>query len=167
MSTRFVWTPRRGGTVSVGNLTLPSVLGMTPGKGPVLSAAGLNLTGSGRLDLADNDLIVRNGDIAAIAEANKSARLIGTPAKYTTLVAAMNDKGDGKTIRATFAGQAVGLTDLLVKYNWVGDANLDSVVDADDYFQIGSGYIAQAKGCHNGDSNYDGIINADDYFLID
>jgi len=47
------------------------------------------------------------------------------------------------------------------------DANLDGVINADDYFLIDSGYITQAKGYHNGDFNYDGVINADDYFLID
>jgi hypothetical protein len=56
---------------------------------------------------------------------------------------------------------------VLVKYTWDGDANLDGVVNADDYFQIDSGYITQAKGYQNGDFNYDDIINADDYFLID
>jgi hypothetical protein len=44
---------------------------------------------------------------------------------------------------------------------------VDGVVNADDYFQIDSGYITQAKGYQNGDFNYDGVINADDYFLID
>jgi hypothetical protein len=54
-----------------------------------------------------------------------------------------------------------------VKYTWNGDANLDGLVNADDYFQIDSGFISQAKGWYNGDFNYDGVINADDYFLID
>ena len=66
-----------------------------------------------------------------------------------------------------FASQAVGIKDVLVRYSWDGDANLDGVVNADDYFQIDSGFISQKKGYYNGDFNYDGVVSADDYFLID
>jgi len=64
----------------------------------------------------------------------------------------------------------VGVNDggeVVVKYTWDGDANLDGVVNAADYFMIDSNFIPQAKGYQNGDFNYDGVINADDYFLID
>lgn len=56
---------------------------------------------------------------------------------------------------------------VVVKCTWNGDANIDGVVDADDYFLADSGYITQAGGWHNGDFNYDGRMDADDYFLID
>jgi len=56
---------------------------------------------------------------------------------------------------------------VLVRHTWNGDANLDGVVNADDYFLADSGYITQKKGWHNGDFNYDGVMNANDYFLID
>jgi len=48
-----------------------------------------------------------------------------------------------------------------------GDFHYDGVINADDYFQIDSGFISQKKGWYNGDFNYDGVVNADDYFLID
>ncbi len=57
--------------------------------------------------------------------------------------------------------------DVVVKYTWNGDANIDGVVDADDYFLADSGYITQAGGWCNGDFNYDGRMDSDDYFLID
>ena len=81
----------------------------------------------------------------------------------------MNDKGDKDhtPIKTDFAEQGVLATDVLAKYTWTGDANLDGVVNADDYFQIDSGFITQKGGYYNGDFNYDGVINADDYFLID
>jgi len=66
-----------------------------------------------------------------------------------------------------FDGYPVNIGDILVKPTWNGDANLDGVVNADDYFLIDNGFITQAPGCQNGDFNYDGVINADDYFLID
>ena len=55
----------------------------------------------------------------------------------------------------------------LVKYTWNGDANLDGVINADDYFLADSGFITQKGGWYNGDFSYDGVVNADDYFLID
>jgi hypothetical protein len=56
-----------------------------------------------------------------------------------------------------------------VKYTYNGDANLDGRVNADDYFRIDSGFLAQLDDptWRDGDFNYDGTINADDYFLID
>jgi hypothetical protein len=50
-----------------------------------------------------------------------------------------------------------------------GDANGDGNVNADDYFRIDQGFLAQPQNPQyaQGDFNYDGTINADDYFLID
>ena len=67
----------------------------------------------------------------------------------------------------TFGGRAVAATDVLIRYTYEGDANLDGLVNADDYFQIDAGYITQNKGWYNGDFNYDDVINADDYFRVD
>jgi hypothetical protein len=127
----------------------------------VLTRAGLSVApGCG--------LIVNNGNIAAITDAIRSGRLFGKLAPYTGLAAVLNDKGDGQgRIRDRFGGQDVALSDVLVKHTWHGDANLDGVVNADDYFQIDSGFISQKGGYYNGDFNYDGGVNADDYFLID
>jgi len=66
-----------------------------------------------------------------------------------------------------FGGQNVGATDTLVMYTYAGDANLDGVINGDDYFQIDSAFPQQAHGWINGDFNYDGVINGDDYFVID
>jgi hypothetical protein len=78
----------------------------------------------------------------------------------------------GATIFTTFDGQSVNDGDVLVKYTFVGDANLDGVVDAADYEQIDNGFNSQGtatalSGWFNGDFNYDGVINGDDYTLID
>jgi len=135
----------------------------------VLRLAGLLVKKTAALDLADNDMILANGDIAAISDAIKSPRLIGKPANYTGLAAILNDQGDKQRtpIKTTFAGQTVSNTDLLIKYTWQGDANLDGVVNADDYSLIDTAFITQEMGYYHGDFNYDNVINADDYFLID
>ena len=80
-----------------------------------------------------------------------------------------NDRGDGTRIFDTFAGRAVDANAVLLRYTYNGDANLDGVINSDDYFRIDSGFLAQpaSPGYRDGDFNYDGSINSDDYFLID
>ncbi|MBE3070992.1 MAG: PEP-CTERM sorting domain-containing protein, partial [Planctomycetes bacterium] len=77
-------------------------------------------------------------------------------------------KVGGKT---TFAGEAVDATSILVTYTWWGDANLDGVVDANDYDVIDKNYlfppVPDNMGWWTGDFTYDGVIDANDYDRID
>src|SRR6185312_15389541 len=57
--------------------------------------------------------------------------------------------------------------DVLVKYTWYGDADLDGTVTSSDYFQIDTGFLGNKTGWINGDFDYDGSIGTNDYFLID
>ncbi|MCY2952087.1 MAG: lamin tail domain-containing protein [Planctomycetota bacterium] len=129
----------------------------------LLQTLGLSITGNGVLDLADNDLIIQSAaPSAALAQVFnwiKTARTAGTwsgPGIKTT-----------KFTDATGLGVALTANSVRVKYTWNGDANLDGIVNADDYFLVDSGFITQQPGYENGDMNYDGTVNADDYFLID
>ena len=74
----------------------------------------------------------------------------------------------GKT---TFEGEPVDATAILVKYTWWGDANLDGVVDANDYDVIDKMFllppVPDNMGWWTGDFNYDGVIDANDYDRID
>jgi hypothetical protein len=63
---------------------------------------------------------------------------------------------------ATFDGQSVDATTVLVKFTWLGDANLDGMVDASDLSRISATGATWASG----DFNYDGQVNADDYALF-
>jgi hypothetical protein len=58
-------------------------------------------------------------------------------------------------------------TDVLVKFTYYGDANLDGKVDGTDYSRIDSGYLTKATGWYNGDLNYDGVVDGSDYTLMD
>ena len=68
----------------------------------------------------------------------------------------------------TFYGITVGLTDILITFTIMGDADLSGSVDAFDQFlldnSIGNGGL---PGWLNGDFDYDGAITAFDQFLID
>jgi hypothetical protein len=73
------------------------------------------------------------------------------------------------TFYTTFDNQSVTTSDVLVKYTYYGDANLDGKVDGSDYSRVDAGFISNGKltGWANGDFNYDGKINGTDYSLID
>jgi hypothetical protein len=67
----------------------------------------------------------------------------------------------------SFGGQAVTPNTVLVKYTYGGDANLDGVVDGDDYSYWLNGFLGTTdpavQGWLRGDFNYDGVVDGDDY----
>jgi hypothetical protein len=90
---------------------------------------------------------------------------------YLTAVGViLNNNGDAVNpapIYSTFDGQLTSLNDVLVKYTYYGDANLDGKIDGSDYTRIDNGALNHLTGWFNGDFNYDGFINGSDYTLID
>ena len=58
----------------------------------------------------------------------------------------------------------VAASDVLIKFTYKGDANLDGQVNGDDYFELDS---VQIMGWLKGDFDYDGDVDSDDYFAID
>ena len=124
------------------------------------------------LNLINNDLIVTGTtsappSIAAIINfwntnlLTANAQQGGLPTYLAITTAA--------DIGATdFSGQAVNPTDVLVKFTYVGDANLDGQVDALDYERVdlhigNTGVFGTALG----DLNYDSIVDALDYERVD
>src|SRR5205814_7114889 len=90
---------------------------------------------------------------------------------YTGIGVTYNDKAAANlppgALYTSFEGQTVNANDVLVKYTWFGDADLDGKVTSNDYFQIDTGFLAGRTGWINGDFDYNGVINSNDYFLID
>ncbi|HEX2973839.1 MAG TPA: SdrD B-like domain-containing protein [Tepidisphaeraceae bacterium] len=134
----------------------------------VLRIAALSIAPSATLDLADNDLIVtatpetRQQVLAALSIAIQTAR--GSDGKWL---------GKGLSSSAARAMKHTGLAillnenDILVKYTWDGDVNLDGKVDLADYFLVDAGFIKQTGGYRNGDLDLNGKVDLADYFLID
>jgi hypothetical protein len=54
-----------------------------------------------------------------------------------------------------------------VRYTRYGDADLNGVVDFDDYVRTDAGFNGNRTGWTNGDFNYDNGVDFDDYVLID
>jgi len=51
-------------------------------------------------------------------------------------------------IAETFGGQKAGLNSVLARYTWYGDMDLNTLINADDYIQIDTGYLAMLCGAH-------------------
>ncbi len=151
----------------------------------VLSLGTLNLAGSpgawtGKLDLTGNDLILHGGNVSMltsqIAAGYNGGRWNGSTgitsssaaaANNTALGIELNSNGSGGTLVSSFDGQSIASGDVLVKYTYYGDANLDGVVNGSDYTLLDNGFNNRLTGWRNGDFNYDGVVNGDDYTLID
>jgi hypothetical protein len=75
--------------------------------------------------------------------------------------------GSGTSL-GLFDGISPASADVLVKYTYYGDTNLDGKVDGSDYAKIDYAYAHPAlTGWANGDFNYDGVVDGSDYALID
>jgi hypothetical protein len=72
----------------------------------------------------------------------------------------------GDQIYTSFGGVAVGAADVLVAFTYFGDADLNGVVDGDDYFLLNNGYLNGLSGWLNGDFDYNGVVDGTDYFLL-
>ena len=176
------------------NLTTSPLVSVTGGTLELASGGGSNrvivtdavsVAAGGKLDLKDNKLIVRGGDLGASDGTTYTGltRLIQTAYQESTwsgdgLTTSMPDATTGLTTlaiataaqveRTTFGGVSVDGDDVLVMYTYGGDTNFDGKLDADDYGTIDFNVlVAGAEGYYNGDFNYDGVINADDYGVID
>jgi len=157
---------------------------------PLHSDRTLVETGSlsvfGQLDLGGNDMIVHNGNLAAITSllatgyANgqwngpgiASSDAANDPTHLTALGTISNDVGNGNTIYGSgvqniFDGQAPIASDILIKYTYYGDTNLDGIIDGSDYSRIDNTVLFPATGWFNGDFNYDSVVDGSDYALID
>jgi hypothetical protein len=138
----------------------------------------LNVTGAGYIDLVDNDLVVTGTPVAGVREMvrrwwtgggsglpgevglGSSLTFYTVEGGFTTL-AVYDNSVSGQTL-ATFGGVPVSAGSVLVKYTYVGDINLDGVVDATDLSRVLAGMNGAGGGWNYGDVNYDGVVNTAD-----
>ncbi len=146
----------------------------------VLITGSLSFTaGTGLLDLDANDMIVHAGGLSQLTSEiaggynggswNGAGGITSTAAAgsgNTALGIEVNSNGSS-SLMSVFDAQSVTSTDVLVKYTYFGDANLDGIVNGSDYTLIDNGFNNALTGWRNGDFNYDGVVNGDDYTLID
>jgi Glycosyl hydrolases family 28/Bacterial Ig-like domain (group 2) len=144
----------------------------------VMMLGDLAIGATGQFDLGGNDMIVANDTLADVngmlaAGFTTGIGLASSLAASSGHVLGVELNNDsGQPLTSAFDGVSVGISDVLVKYTFFGDADLSGSVDANDYIQLDAGFDSQTGanplgGWQNGDFNYDGKINGDDYTLID
>mgnify|MGYP000333166257 CR=1 FL=1 len=147
----------------------------------------MSLTTTSRLDLTNNNLIVRATESTRYNVLNQITELIqrarnsqssvwtgpgitSTSAIFDPLMGLgvmLNDRGNGLPKYELFAGEPVDANAILVSYTFIGDADLNGVVNADDYFLIDKGITRGPVSYATGDFDYNGIIDSRDYQLLD
>jgi|GEM_PF-5293788 len=151
----------------------------------ILTTGGLSIASGATLDIADNGVVVRNGDLAAIqalvmsgaTEAfdwtgtgiTSSAAADSASALYQTvgIGAIINDYGDGTQVWDAWRGvSGLAATDVLISYTWYGDANLDGQLEGFDFALQGAGFTGDGSGWLFGDINMDGAIEGFDFALM-
>jgi hypothetical protein len=145
------------------------------------------LSVDGTLDVGTGALDIQAGDLQTIT--SLVVRGFGAPADHwagpgitstaaaadtthlTALGVVQNNQSGGLLYTGAnpFDGTVPGPGDILVRYTYFGDANLDGKVDGSDYSLIDAGYESDGAltGWFNGDFNYDGTVDGSDYALID
>jgi alpha-tubulin suppressor-like RCC1 family protein len=150
----------------------------------VLDLVGYSGHWSSLLNVGNNDLDLQDSSLATVTNQvaqgyaggkwNGSGGISSTSAtadtKHLTALGVIQNNQSGTAIFNSankFDGTTPGISDILVKYTYYGDANLDGKVDGSDYSRIDNGYLNHLTGWYNGDFNYDGVVNGSDYTLID
>lgn len=159
-----------GNISGAGTLNIGSQLQITPGSGESQQAA-VNI--SGTLDITNNALVIAfapNSDpISTIVGYIKSAYdqgkwdgsgLTSSTAASTPGTAVGYADGNTDTGTAAAAG-----TDL-VRFTWLGDLNLDGIVNNADLLIMKVNAGMSGADWAEGDVNYDGVVNADDFALL-
>jgi hypothetical protein len=189
-------SPAGVGVISISSLNLgasssATLTAVNNGKGSlgklVLQLGGISLAPTSKIDLQSNDLVIQgNTSIGAITSAvgqgynggkwngasGISSSTAAADTAHLTALGVIENSTDGMTALyggalGTFDGLNPNPTDILVRYTYYGDANLDGQVDGSDYSLIDNGFLMHLTGWYNGDFNYDGVVDGSDYTLID
>ncbi|MGA2442803.1 MAG: PEP-CTERM sorting domain-containing protein, partial [Tepidisphaeraceae bacterium] len=166
------------GVGSSGAITGPGSLSITGGTLKLNTNSGvsaqnsLSITG-GQLDLNNNHFFINYGagsdPITTIAGYVKSGYASGSWTGPGIMSTAAQTLTNGLKYGLGYAdgkdGKVTGLTSgqIEVKYTLLGDANLDSLVNAADFTILAANFNQPVTSWDQGDFNYDGLVNAADF----
>jgi hypothetical protein len=162
---------QRLGALNIGS---GGVAVLSAGGGKALTVTSLGITGSGKLNLNDNALIVDYAlasPIAAVQSLLKSGYNgggwdgngimtgLGNRLRFALGFAEASDVAAG----GMFAGQAVDGTAVVVKFTLYGDADLDGAVGFSDVVRMAQHFNSAAGATWaRGDFDYDGAVGFSD-----
>jgi Immunoglobulin domain/Calx-beta domain len=131
----------------------------------IASGGAFSIDSSSKLDLVDNDADFVGGNLSTITNSLESG--FNASGSWWTGSGIISSKAAASPASKTLGVKMTSGGDVLVKYTYVGDADLSGTLTAADYVAIDNGFNMSFSGYANGDFNYDGKINGDDYALID
>jgi fibronectin-binding autotransporter adhesin len=145
-----------------------------------IAIASVTTTGSGKFDITNNALVIKNSTLATvtgqIVEGYNNGDFLGagitssTAANDPNFLTAIGYASNLDAAFITFEGVS-GLDDgdVLVKYTYYGDADLTGSVDLDDFNLFLAGYQDPANVPQTwiyGDFDYTGSVDLDDFNLF-
>ena len=157
------------GTVSIsgtGILRLAANTGLT-------TISSLSITGSGKLDLNNNELIIKYGatdpisTIIGYIDSGETGRWTGVGIDSLAAQANSGSYGIGYADSAD-PGNPAGLPsgEIEILYTLLGDANLDGKVNGTDFTIMAANFNDSGRTWDQGDFNYDGLVNGADFVLL-
>jgi fibronectin-binding autotransporter adhesin len=145
-----------------------------PGTTKAVTLTTLNTNTSGKFDITNNSAVIRSSSVAAVGASVKTGYAGGAwtgPGINSSTAAGGTTTGIGFADNAvlaltSFKGVSVGPTDVLVKYTYYGDADLDGDVDGNDVGRWATNFTGSggstAKTWVEGDWDYDGDVDGND-----
>jgi hypothetical protein len=153
---------------------------LNSGADKVLITSQITIDGNGKLDLADNGMIVDYtgpspvDTIRTLLTSGYAAGAWNGTGINSSVAAVTANRALGLaestdvflSFPATFMGQSVDSTAVLVRYTLRADANLDLKVDITDLYKVASNWQQAGRRWGQGDFNFDQLTNAKDLGIL-
>jgi hypothetical protein len=168
-------------TVSTGQVTV------TAGRSPsgTSNVKNLSVAGGTTLDLNDQDLVYDYsgatplGTVRALLVSgyngggwngtgiNSTSANLHNAVPGAQTVALGYAEASAVGISGSFSGQTLtDATNVVIRYTYTGDSNLDGTVDTVDFNLLASNFSGSGKDWSQGDYNYDGNVDSVDFNLL-
>jgi hypothetical protein len=165
----------RGARTQVREFTVSGVASIAPGGSRVLSVRSLDVKPDAMLDIADNTVIVDYSGPSPIESIRTALRSgyangswNGTGIRSSAMQAGMAIGYAESTdlfgsFPATFGGESIDATAVVMRQALRGDLNLDGRVNLRDFNRLAGAFGQSGRDWASGDCNYDGAINLTDF----
>ncbi len=155
----------RGAGLNVASGTVKMIANAAPNSvNGTSKVSGLSVASGASLDLTNNSLIV---DYTSVGSLVNDTRLMLQSGKLTTSSTGgkIGYADNALTGLATFSGQVVDSSSILIKFTYGGDANLDGQVDISDLGALATAW--QTSGVWTGgDFDYSGFVDISDLGIL-
>jgi hypothetical protein len=160
----------RGAGLNVSTGTLRITAGGSPNSsGGTSKVTSLAIASGAALDLTNNSAIVDyTGSVGTLVDDTRQHLLAGrltSSSATTTRGLGYADNATLDAVKASFGGQSVDASSLLIKYTYFGDTDLDGDVDVGDLGKLATAWQT-ANTWANGDFDYNNSVDVNDLGLL-